>query len=331
MMTVTEAEKQLLLVMGYFKDEPPNKKTLLEFGKRNIKKYLVPWDTAYSTLIKKGLLQKTGDSYTLTEKGEFHRKALEKENPLWLYEYNLYFTWVEKSEAHKKFCEKVYGKNLCQHGIADMAQLTTLCDVLQLGKDNTVLDLGCGNGFITAWLCNVSGASFTGIDIAEEAINQAHKYTRKNLHFEVGNMNHLHFDENSFDTVISVDTLYFADTLNDVITQLLTILKPHSQMGIFYTQWIDDDTEKELLNPDSTELAAVLNRYNLEYQTIDFTKAEEVHWKRKVSVLKELKPAFEKEGNLDLYEYRYDEAVYYNEWNPEKRSRYLYHVHVDMG
>jgi SAM-dependent methyltransferase len=328
-MILCEAEKQLLLSMGYFKDEPPNKKALLEFGKRNIKMYLVPWDTAYDTLIKKGLLQKRGNSYTLTGKGEFHRKALEKESPLWLYEYNLYFTWIKTSDAHKLFCETVYGKNLCQHGIADMAQLTILCDVLQLCKDNTVLDLGCGNGFITEWLCNVSGASFTGIDRAQEGIKQAHNLTRKNLHFTVGNMNHLPFGENSFDTIISIDTLYFADTLEDVITQLLTIVKPHSQMGIFYTQWINDDAEKGMLTPETTELAAVLNRYNLEYKTIDFTKAEEVHWEKKVSVLQELKSVFEKEGNLDLYEYRYDEAVYYNGWDPEKRSRYLYHVRIE--
>ena len=323
----TEAEKQVLLAMGYFEDEPPTKKILEAFGKRTIK-YLVSWDTAYKTLIKKGLLKKSGNFYVLTEKGEFHRSVLEKENPLWLYEYNLYFTWVKKSEAHKEFCKKVYGKNLCQHGIADMAQLTTLYTVLHLGSNNYVLDVGCGNGCITEWFSTQSQASFTGIDIAQEAINQARKLTRENLHFEIGNMNNLQFDENSFDTIISIDTLYFADNVTHVISQLLDIVKPHSQMGIFYTQWIDNDTEKEMLLPENTELAAVLNKYNLEYQTIDFTKAEQEHWKKKVSVLKELKPAFEKEKNLDLYEYRYDEAVHYNEWDPEKRSRYLYHVHI---
>ena len=155
-----------------------------------------------------------------------------------------------------------------------MAQLITLYTVLRLGSNNAVLDVGCGNGCITEWFSTQSQASFTGIDIAQEAINQARKLTRENLHFEIGNINNLQFDENSFDTIISIDTLYFADNVTHVISQLLDIVKPHSQMGIFYTQWIDNDTEKEMLLPENTELAAVLNRYNLEYQTIDFTKAK---------------------------------------------------------
>ena len=327
-MKFTEAEKQLLIVMGYFKEgENPDKKTLEEFGKRNIGEYLVPWDEAYTTLIRNGLLQKKGNIYSLTDLGDIHRKVVERDNPLWLYEYNMYFARAEKSEAHRLFCEQVYGRNLCQHGIADVKQLTKLLDVLQLSEDNSVLDLGCGNGMITEYLSDISGASFTGIDLSEEAIKQAQKRKKKNLHFQVGNMYLLDFDENSFDAAISIDTLYFVD-IQEVITQLLTIVKLHGQMGIFFTQWIDDDTEKEMLLPGNTELAEVLNKYNLEYRTVDFTKEEEEHWQKKVRVLEELKPKFEKEDNLTLYEYRYEEAQYYKEWDSQKRYRYLYHIQV---
>lgn len=326
-MKFTEAEKQLLLAMGYFKDEKADKKTLEEFGKRNIGEYLVSWDNAYTTLTERGLLQKKDTTYALTDRGELYRKDVEQDNPLWLYEYNMYFARAEKSEAHKIFCEKVYGKNLCQHGIADMVQLTKLLEVLQLSEDTSVLDVGCGNGMITEWLSTVSGASFTGIDLSDVAITHAQERTNKNCSFQQGNMYCLDFDENSFDAAISIDTLYFVD-IEKVITQLLTIVNSCGQMGIFYTQWIDDDAEKEMLLPGNTELAHVLNKYNLKYTTVDFTQEEEYHWQKKVKILKELKPAFEKEGSLELYEYRYDEAQYYKEWDPEKRSRYLYHILV---
>lgn len=325
-MKFTEAEKQLLIVMGYFKSNPPDTETLRGFGERNIGEYLVAWDEAYTRLIKKGLLQKKDNTFSLTELGETHRKAVEKNNPLWLYEYNTYFARAEKSDAHKIFCEKVYGKNLCQHGIADMHQLETLLHVLDVSENDSVLDLGCGNGLITAYLSEASGASFTGIDLSEEAIKQARKIAKKDrLNFQRGNMNDLNFDENTFDAVVSIDTLYFVDDLEEVMNQLLKIVKSGGQMGIFYTQWIENETA-EMLLPEHTELGVVLKKYDLEYETLDFTKAEVKHWQKKVKVLEELKPEFEKEGSLELYEYRYDEATYYEKWNPEKRSRHLYHV-----
>ena len=321
----TEAEKQLLIVMGHFKGTFPDEKKLLKFGEENIGEYLVRWDDAYTMLMEKGLLQKKGTGYFLTERGESERITVEVDNPLWLYEYNMYFTRAETSEAHRIFCERVYGKNLCQHGITDMNQLHQLIEVLHLSQSDTVLDLGCGCGLITEWLSDATGASFTGIDLSGEAIKQAKKRERKDLHFQIGNMNHLEFDENSFDAIISIDTFYFVD-LNDIVVQLKEIVNPHGQMGIFFTQWIDDDTEKELLFPKCTELAAALNNNHLQYTTQDFTREEEEHWHKKVEVLEELKPLFEKEGNLKLFEYRYDEAVYYKGWDPEKRSRYLYHI-----
>lgn len=326
-MKFTEAEKQLLVVMGYFKGQSPDKKTLREFGEKNIGEYLATWDKAYTSLAEKGLLQKKGSTFSLTESGEICRKTVEKYNPLWLYEYNMYFVRAEKSEAHRIFCEKVYGKNLCQHGIADMYQLQTLLEVLALSGSDSVLDLGCGNGLITSWLSDVSGAFFTGVDLSEEAIKQARKIAKKDrLTFHIGNMNNLHFAENTFDAIISIDTLYFVDNLEEVLNQLIKIGTPHGHMGIFYTQWIEDEKETEMLCPENTELGVILQKYDLEYETLDFTKAEEEHWRKKVTVLEELKSEFVREGNTALYEYRYDEAEYYEKWDPEKRSRHLYHI-----
>jgi len=64
-------------------------------GEKNTKKtigeYLAAWDKAYTSLTEKGLLQKKDSTFSLTESGEICRKTVEKCNPLWLYEYNMYF------------------------------------------------------------------------------------------------------------------------------------------------------------------------------------------------------------------------------------------------
>jgi hypothetical protein len=37
--------------------------------------------------------------------------------------YNDFYPRAEQSKAHRTLCERVYGKNLCQHGMADMNQI----------------------------------------------------------------------------------------------------------------------------------------------------------------------------------------------------------------
>ena len=37
--------------------------------------------------------------------------------------YEAFYTAVEHSRAHRAFCERVFGKDLCQHCFADLEQL----------------------------------------------------------------------------------------------------------------------------------------------------------------------------------------------------------------
>lgn len=334
----SEAEKQILIAVGWLKSRygamagfdtasAANVGNLRTFGKIWFGKYLVEWWEAFESLTSEDYLSKKGRAFVLTEKGNTARKALETENPLWLYEYNNFYVEAAKSKAHALFCEKVYGRNLCQHGLADVFQLNKLLEVLKLKMNERVLDLGCGNGFITEYLQKETGAYFQGVDISEEAIRQAQKMaTTKRLAFSVGNMNNLNFKPHVFDCVVAIDTLYYVDDLEETLKQMMAILKPEGRMGIFFTQWINSIEESEKLLPENTDLAALLGKYNLKFSTLNLTENETKQWRKKVSVLEELEPQFEAEDNLDLYNYRYREAARYADWDAEKRSRYLYHI-----
>jgi cyclopropane fatty-acyl-phospholipid synthase-like methyltransferase len=65
--------------------------------------------------------------------------------------YERFYPAAHASPAHAKFCERVYGRNLCQDGQTDMATLDTLLTGLDLKPDDHVLDLGCGTGGIAAY------------------------------------------------------------------------------------------------------------------------------------------------------------------------------------
>jgi ubiquinone/menaquinone biosynthesis C-methylase UbiE len=334
----SEAEKQLLIAAGWLKsrygsmsgiaaESAADAENLRKFGEIWFSKYLCDWSRAFQNLIGEGYLSEKGGVFVLTEKGNLARRTVEKDNPLWLYEYDNFFGEAAKSAAHALFCERVYGRNLCQHGLADIFQLNKLLAALQLNADERVLDLGCGNGFITEYLQRSTGAFFHGVDISAEAIRQAQDRTRnERLSFGVGNMNRLDFEPQAFDCVVSIDTLYYAENQEETLKQIIGALKPGGQIGVFFTQWINRLEDKKNLLPENTDLAKLLKKYDLRFSALDLTENEAEHWRKKVEVLEALKPQFEQEGNLDLYNYRYSEAARYANWDLEKRSRYLYHI-----
>lgn len=342
MRELTEAEKQLLLAAGWLRsryglmmgltpESRAHRKNLEAFGATWIGRRLVDWTDAYRSLIEEGLLREESSEYFLTERGEAARRALEVERPLWLYEYDNFFARAAESRAHARFCERVYGENLCQHGLADAFQLSKLLEVLGLSNVDSVLDLGCGNGLITEHVSDLTGASFVGLDISVEAIEQARRRTRDKaprLSFRVGNMNRLDLPRASFDAVVSIDTLYYVNDLEETLRQIGEVLKHGGRMGLFFTQWITDLADAGKLRPENTDLARVLANLGMEFTTVDLTAHEAEHWRKKLLTLEEMRPEFESEGNAALYNYRHSEAARYANWDLQKRSRHLYLVRV---
>jgi len=74
-----------------------------------------------------------------------------------------------------------------------------------LTKDSSVLDVGCGKGFMLYDLWKaVPGITIRGIDVSEYAIENCKEEMKPYL--EIGDARHLPFDDNSFDVVISITT-----------------------------------------------------------------------------------------------------------------------------
>ena len=108
--------------------------------------------------------------------------------------YTSFYSAVPHSPAHHTFCERVFGRDLCQHGFADVEQLDLLLQVTGLSAGQRALDLGCGNGMISEYLSDRSGAHITGLDFIPIAISQAVERTRRKsdrLEFMVGDINQL--------------------------------------------------------------------------------------------------------------------------------------------
>lgn len=251
--------------------------------------------------------------------------------------YEKYYTAVGHSGAHHAFCERVFGKDLCQHGFADLEQLDLLMQVTNLGPAQRVLDLGCGNGMIAEYLSDCTGAHVRGLDYIPEAVRQAQERTAvksDRLTFVTGDINRLEPAPHAFDVILSIDTMYFSEDYAATLHALKAALRPAGQMGILFSHgrepWVPrDEFPKETLPPDKTPLAAALLANDLPFRTWNLTSRDYALALRRKEVLLELKPQFEAEGILFIYENRMGDAEGIRQAIEDGlHARYLYHVQL---
>lgn len=91
----------------------------------------------------------------------------------------------------------------------------------KLPDDARILDVGCGKAFLLFEFTQVlSNATVRGIDVSEYAIQHAKEEVRDCL--DLGRAEKLPYDDNSFDLVISINTLHnlYVDQLWDAFREI---------------------------------------------------------------------------------------------------------------
>jgi 2-polyprenyl-3-methyl-5-hydroxy-6-metoxy-1,4-benzoquinol methylase len=222
------------------------------------------------------------------------------------------------SNAYGKFCERVYGRNLCQANMMDEEQLQFLLDKLNLNENHHVLDLGCGIGKISEYINDMTKAKITGIDFAFDAIEEAQLRTRakaNQINFIAGNLNDIKkLVHDKYDAIVLIDSLYFVDDIPNYITALRSLLKQDGTIAIFYTS---------SANPDLIQ--KTLSLQNFAFSSQDYTTNEKKIWEQSLIAAEELKDEFIKEKNFEIYKGRIAEAK--RSLNAQKTNtiyRYLY-------
>jgi len=327
---ISKAEVQLCLSVKNIRKPSFTKDDLLGFGQMAFKDELEDWSAAFDSFCRRNLLHADGDQYSLTPEGEKYAERIVTREL-----FGKMFVRAERSQAFGRFCERVYGRNLTQFGTADMDQLEKLIAVLGLNEQSRALDVGCGVGATTEYISDITGAKITGIDLAEPCVERARERTRdktERLNFLIANINDIDLPPESFDTIISVDTLYFAKDLTRTIGQLKTLLKQDGQMGLFFSEVVMEiGGSREQLAADQTKLARALGANGLSFTSHDLTASNLAFWRKSQEVIAEMKPDFEAEGNKDLCEGRIVEGDSVLALAIAGRmSRYLYHARVSV-
>ncbi len=112
-----------------------------------------------------------------------------------------------------------------------------LVEMLHLGPGERVLDLATGTGAV-AILAARAGGEVTGIDLTEPMLAKASTAARQagvDVRFDLGNVEHLPYDDASFDVVVSSFGLVFAPDHANVAEELGRVARPGGRLG--FTGW----------------------------------------------------------------------------------------------
>lgn len=105
-----------------------------------------------------------------------------------------------------------------------------LISELSFSGNETVLDLGCGDGILTEQLSSlVPHGTVLGIDASVDMIKTAKMIQKNNLQFACLNINEIHF-ENTFDLIFSNAALHWIKDHNRLLKNAYKALKAHGKI-----------------------------------------------------------------------------------------------------
>ncbi len=117
--------------------------------------------------------------------------------------------------------------------------------LLSLDKNQKLLDIGYGNGYLLKIVDKSFGCNLYGIDISEDMKELAEKRNKKALksaplNLEVGDCCNLRFPDNTFDGISSINTVYFwSDTIKGLSEIRRCLVPGGSFINAVYTkEWL---------------------------------------------------------------------------------------------
>ena len=118
-------------------------------------------------------------------------------------------------------------------------------DQYNLNEKSSVLDIGCGKGFMLVDLLKaLPKLQISGIDISKYAIKHSHDLVKSRL--LVANSSNLPFKDSSFDLVISINTVHNLDE-NGCIRSLQEIERVKKKYSyVVVDGWDTEDEERDL-------------------------------------------------------------------------------------
>jgi ubiquinone/menaquinone biosynthesis C-methylase UbiE len=104
-------------------------------------------------------------------------------------------------------------------------------DALKLQPNDTVLEIGMGNGFFAKDILAKHGSiSYKGFDYSELMVNEALELNKESVEkqraeFTAGSANKLPYADHSFSKILTVNTIYFWSNAKEELSEIRRVLK----------------------------------------------------------------------------------------------------------
>lgn len=239
--------------------------------------------------------------------------------------YEAFYAMAGQSKAFGNFCQDAFGADFSQDGFSDIQQIEMILPYIPRTGDVHILDIGCGNGKMLGYLQAKTAACIHGFDYSEEAIRTAKALFPENADFREGVIGEVDYPEESFDVILSMDTMYFAKDMAAFVAQIKRWLKPG---GVFFVGYQEGDVLPKTENADTTRLARALAENNLAYEATDITAESYALLKAKRCAALAHQQAFEAEGRRDWLDMLLGQTDYANEPYEQFRTRMARYIYV---
>ena len=135
-------------------------------------------------------------------------------------------SWAQNGRA--ELMEVEHGKNVSK-----------FLQTISFDKPFTFLDVGCGNGWVVRKIGNQKNCKKSiGIDVSKKMITQSKKKITNSkesfFHADIESWNY----KGKFDFIFSMESLYYADSIENALKKIFKLLKPGGQFFCgtdFYT------------------------------------------------------------------------------------------------
>lgn len=182
--------------------------------------------------------------------------------------YEDFYRMAATSSAFAAYCRDAFGEDFSQDGFSDLRQIQQVLPHIPQGDSVHILDIGCGNGKMLGYLQKQTGAFIHGFDYSRQAIQTAKCLFPEHSDFQVGLIGEMDYPADSFDVVISMDTLYFAPDMTELLAQIKCWLKPG---GVFFAGYQEGDVIPKTGGWEESQLARALQANTMVAEHTDIT------------------------------------------------------------
>lgn len=145
--------------------------------------------------------------------------------------------------------------------IGGIAATEALIELSHIGRESTILDVGCGVGATACFIAAKVGCRVVGVDILEKMVERSRERASRQkltqlIEFRVADAQDLPFENNFFDAVLTESVTAFPEDKQKAVSEYARVTKPGGYVGLNETTWLKIPPPPEVVAWAAQEVGA---------------------------------------------------------------------------